>query len=117
MSKEEAIRVRISADMRQQLDRIAELRGESVSVVIRDALREYLALGAPDPGPAAKATALRDVNATSSSALAIATAAARQILAQSASPNAEAAGTAPDAAAGSLRQPSGARRRRTSNRT
>lgn len=58
--KEEAIRVRVTPDMRAQLDLIAAHRGESVSVVIRDALREYLALGAPNPGPAAKAAALNE---------------------------------------------------------
>lgn len=42
MSKDSAIFVRISAEMDAELKAIAADRGESVSLVAREALREYL---------------------------------------------------------------------------
>lgn len=40
--KEAWLRLRVDAEMRQALDRLADQRGEASSVIIREAVREYL---------------------------------------------------------------------------
>jgi hypothetical protein len=41
MTKEETIYLRLTAELRRQLDAEAERRGEALSVIVREALREY----------------------------------------------------------------------------
>jgi len=113
-AKDEAIRVRVTPEMRAELDLIAARRGESVSVVIRDALRDYLAMGAPDPGPAAKAAALNDGPRPTGLADQIVRYHAAQLLAQALPQSASVGEPSPSAAEGSAppAQPPTARRKR-----
>lgn len=39
--KEQTLYCRISADMKERVEREGRLRGESASVIVREALREY----------------------------------------------------------------------------
>lgn len=41
MSKDETIYIRIGSELRKQLDKEARQRGEALSVIVRQALREY----------------------------------------------------------------------------
>lgn len=43
MSKEETIRARVSPEMHAALEAIAAERGESMSIILREAVRVYLA--------------------------------------------------------------------------
>lgn len=43
MTKDTTLYCRITNDLKEQLDREARLRGESASLIVREALREYFA--------------------------------------------------------------------------
>jgi predicted DNA-binding protein len=43
VSKDETIYIRVGSELREKLDREARLRGEALSVIVRDAIREYFA--------------------------------------------------------------------------
>ena len=42
MSKDEDIRARVTPEIREQLEAIAAARGESLSIIVREAVRQYL---------------------------------------------------------------------------
>lgn len=54
MAKEETIYVRMPAEIKERLQTIADDRGETLSVIVREACREYFT-GPEDPNPKPKA--------------------------------------------------------------
>lgn len=42
MIKDEDIRARVTPEIREQLEAIAAARGESLSIIVREAIRQYL---------------------------------------------------------------------------
>ena len=53
MSKDEDIRARVTPEIRDQLEAIAAARGESLSIIVREAVRQYLAAQAAANAPSA----------------------------------------------------------------